>query len=244
MVARTARPFVVAAVAVFSMGCAASTTMSSAASPSSAPSDAVRLRLRAGGHEAWSLRDAKGKHLCTLPCEAWVPPNSGYHLQIDKYGADDETTTLAIPDELPARAGESLDVHVDRTHGLGGFSKWLSAPLGVVFGLGGVGSTSLGIAGLLSPGTPASTSVDTTACAGTDITKACTGSSTRTEGTAASVGATVIGVALLAISVTCWVWFAHDRDAGIQFSPSAGRAAPTRPLIRFARAWADGGFSF
>jgi hypothetical protein len=54
--------------------------------------------------ERWTHLDHGGKPLCRLPCQRWVPPDSGYSVQLDAAKKQD-ITRLRVPADLGTRLG-------------------------------------------------------------------------------------------------------------------------------------------
>jgi hypothetical protein len=193
--------------------------------------DAVYVTFRARSN-SWSVRRADDSFVCRLPCSLWVGRKSGLGVRLEKYSSDDEPLSFKVPAELPARPGELLTIEVDRQHGLGTPSKYVAAPLAVVFGIMGAAFATGGAAALISgrddttsqtSGTVSSNGVSTT-------------EETETHGDAASISALAFGVGALAAAGLCVYWYVHDRDAAIEFGPPRRLAPADRSAAAAARA--------
>ena len=195
---------------------------------------AVLVRFETRHAEQWSLRRADGSFVCALPCTYWVPRASGLVVELDGPSGStiDGTTSLAVPDELPAPPGDSLTLRVDRTHGLGLAGKVVAAPLAVVTGLMGIGFTAISVASMAD----GSKNTTTTVGAGVGVTDPRSGShveanaSETTHGAAANWAGIAVGAVALSISAVCTYWFFHAREGGIEAkSPGARRAVRVGP---------------
>jgi hypothetical protein len=73
------------------------------------PADAVRVNFSTpSSSERWSLLTLDGKLVCDLPCSRWVPPNSGYKLQLDADRKED-IQIVSLPSDLGYSAGRTVD---------------------------------------------------------------------------------------------------------------------------------------
>jgi hypothetical protein len=83
----------------------ASATASGPLGPESARAGAIQVVFPPprDTDETWSLRDRTGSALCTLPCEQWVPPASGYYLQREEPHGE-----LRLPLALPHKPGTTV----------------------------------------------------------------------------------------------------------------------------------------
>jgi hypothetical protein len=60
------------------------------------------------GSDSWTLLDGGGKPLCRLPCQRWVPPASGYSVQLDAARKQD-ILRVSVPPDLGYSAGRQLE---------------------------------------------------------------------------------------------------------------------------------------
>ena len=86
-----------------------------------------------GEAEQWTLKDAKGTALCTLPCERWLGERNGTYLERTKQ--DDEARRVELPEELPAPVGSTVTARPAAGKGYVGLAKLG----GVMGGLGFLG---------------------------------------------------------------------------------------------------------
>jgi hypothetical protein len=203
---------------------------------------AVLVRFEPRDDERWSLRAGDGKFVCALPCSYWVKPASGMVVKLEGSSGStvDDTTSLPVPDALPARPGETVTLTVDRTHGLGTLGKIVAGPFAVVMGLMGIGFTAISIASLANGGKETTTQVSGGASA-TDPNTGATVSTNATEtthDTAAAWTGLAIGVGALAVAALCTYWFFHARQGGIEIgdTPASATATTARARAR-AHVW-------
>lgn len=62
--------------------------------------------------EVWTLRDARSQIICQVPCEAVVPPVSGYYLQ-----RQDDGYELRLPKSFPHRPGAKVSAEFQEGRG-------------------------------------------------------------------------------------------------------------------------------
>jgi hypothetical protein len=90
--------------------------------------DSVKVNFKPeSDDQRWSLMTSDNKLVCDLPCSRWVPPKSGYRLQLDADKKED-IVSVNVPDDLGYSAGRTVDGTVGKAHGVG---------LGLGFTLGG-----------------------------------------------------------------------------------------------------------
>lgn len=190
-----------------------------------APSaDAVLVHFQPRDEEAWTLRRADDSVVCALPCTEWIGPRSGMKVQLSNAPHGEPPTAYPLADPLPAEPGGSLTATVDRTHGLGLVGKIIAAPTAVLFGLMGTAFVGLGIAGLVSPSTPSTST--TTVCV--DGGAAC--SQTSSTGLASNLTSVAVGTGALVIAGLAAAWFLHARDGGLELDG----AQPPEPALQLA----------
>jgi hypothetical protein len=197
---------------------------------------AVLVRFVPRDDEAWSLRKKDGAFACTLPCSYWVKPSSGMTVRLEGSPGStmDGTTELAVPDQVPAREGDTITLTVDRTHGLGTLGKIVAGPAAVALGLMGVGFTAISIASLANGGKETTTTVSGSVSATDPQTGTTTsgGATETTHDTAAAWTGLAVGVGALAVAALCTYWFFHAREGGVEL----GSGASPRAVVRLAPA--------
>ncbi len=108
------------------------------ARPPQLGASAVHITFPQTESESWALYDAGDELLCTLPCERWVPPKSGYVLK----SPDDR---VDVPDELPFTPGERAVASYRPQRGSPTTSAWLFWGIGAWSIFPGVAGLALGI---------------------------------------------------------------------------------------------------
>jgi hypothetical protein len=93
--------------------------------------------------EVWTLRAPGGHIVCTLPCESWVGPVSGYYLQREPRNGVSQAI-LHLPQSFPHRPGSRATAEYQAERGNPTLARWAfygSIPVGLT----GVGLTIWGI---------------------------------------------------------------------------------------------------
>lgn len=190
---------------------------------SPARTGAVRMRFTPPDEDSsWALRDRAGNSLCALPCEAWVPPNSGYTL-LGSYGGSVEQ--VAVPAALPFEPGASVDVDFEPESGSPLLSKLAFYGVGVPAGvLGGVFLIWGGVQALSGP----------SACE--DEPGGCSGFDS--PGTKLGIGAFYASA-----SLATFIWFSVSNDERFEMRRSgSGPRASRAPRLMLGPGFVSGTF--
>lgn len=94
--------------------------------------------------ERWSLHDADGNSLCTLPCDRWIGPRSGYYLERQQTRGY-KRRRIDIPNELPHDPGTHVSAAFVPGRGNVIWSSILFYGMGIPMALGGVSTLILGL---------------------------------------------------------------------------------------------------
>lgn len=104
----------------------------------------VLVSLPAREDEQWSLHDADGNRLCTLPCERWIAPRSGYYIERDQTQGR-RRTRIDIPNELPHDPGTRVTAEFAPERGSPFWSSVTFFALGIPLGIGAVATLVIGL---------------------------------------------------------------------------------------------------
>jgi hypothetical protein len=94
--------------------------------------------------EIWTLRRPGGKVVCTLPCDAWVGPVSGYYLQREPRNGVSQAM-LHLPQAFAHPVGSRISAEYQARRGNPELSKWAFYLGAIPMGMMGVGFTTWGI---------------------------------------------------------------------------------------------------
>jgi len=130
---------------------AAAQTSASTSGPAGAPaapppaSEGIEIAFVAPeGDERWSLRNAEGLSLCSLPCTRVVPKVSGYYLERTGPGAS--VDRVELPARLPFEPGSHVTASYRAERGSPLLSKLAFYGMGIPAAVGGLVTLGLGIA--------------------------------------------------------------------------------------------------
>jgi hypothetical protein len=160
----------------------------------------------------WSLHDADGMRLCSLPCSRVVPKASGYYLENDSAG---DVSRLEIPPRLAFEPGSHAVATYRAERGEPFLSKLTFYGLGIPAAIGGTATLVLGIVA--------------------------TNSDDPRESDRATFWFIGTGMYWGVAAASFW-WFSWSHDARLEVTAPGAQAKALAPELRFGPGFVSGTF--